>query len=321
MSKLGFGQNNKRYGLMKLVFVLSFATLVGIALFAHFLRTSSSSSISFTYQSIASLNRAAEKPADNIVASDSQDHQKEGCEHKNGSLEGRVLSATFADLPAPELEWEQMPSAPVPRLDGYSVQIKNLFYVFVGYRNLDHVHSHVDVYNFSDNTWCDRFDTPKDMANSHLGVATDGRYVYIVSGQNGTQCRTAITTCFSLDTETRKWHRLPPLPAPRYAPATQLWRGRLHVMGGSKENRHTPGLDHWSIAVKNGKALDEWRTETPIPRGGPHRACVVVDDRLLVIGGQEGDFMAKPGSPIFKCSRRKEVYRLISLFLLDHIGF
>ncbi|KAJ6751484.1 hypothetical protein OIU85_001964 [Salix viminalis] len=175
MSKLGFGQNNKRYGLMKVVFVLSFATLVGIALFAHFLRTSSSS-ISFTYQSIASLNRAAEKPADNIVASDSQDHQKEGSEHKNGSVEGRVLSATFADLPAPELEWEQMPSAPVPRLDGYSVQIKNLFYVFVGYRNLDHVHSHVDVYNFSDNTWCDRFDTPKDMANSHLGVATDGRY-------------------------------------------------------------------------------------------------------------------------------------------------
>jgi len=37
------------------------------------------------------------------------------------------------------------------------------------------------------------------------------------------------------------------------------------------------------------------------------RACVVVDDRLFVIGGQEGDFMAKPGSPIFKCSRRMEV--------------
>lgn len=37
------------------------------------------------------------------------------------------------------------------------------------------------------------------------------------------------------------------------------------------------------------------------------RACVVVDDRLYVIGGQEGDFMAKPGSPIFKCSRRHEV--------------
>jgi hypothetical protein len=44
-------------------------------------------------------------------------------------------------------------------------------------------------------------------------------------------------------------------------------------MGGSKENRHTPGLEHWSIAVKDGKALEkQWRTEIPIPRGGPHRS-------------------------------------------------
>jgi hypothetical protein len=51
----------------------------------------------------------------------------------------RFLSATFADLPAPQLNWEQMPPAPVPRLDGYSIQIDNLFYVFCGYANLDHV--------------------------------------------------------------------------------------------------------------------------------------------------------------------------------------
>lgn len=58
----------------------------------------------------------------------------------------------------------------------------------------------------------------------------------------------------------------------RYAPATQIWRGRLHVMGGGKENRHTPSTDHWSIAVKNGNALEKtWRKEVPIPRGGPHR--------------------------------------------------
>lgn len=80
------------------------------------------------------------------------------------------------------------------------------------------------------------------------------------------------------------------------------------MMGGSKENRHTPGLEHWSIAVKDGNALEKnWRSEIQIPRGGPHRACVVDNDRLFVIGGQEGDFMAKPGSPIFKCSRRNEV--------------
>lgn len=45
------------------------------------------------------------------------------------------------------------------------------------------------------------------------------------------------------------------------------------MMGGSKEDRHEPGLEHWSLAVKDGKALEkEWRSEIPIPRGGPHRS-------------------------------------------------
>lgn len=49
-------------------------------------------------------------------------------------------------------------------------------------------------------------------------------------------------------------------------------------MGGSKENRHTPGVDHWSLAVKDGKPLEkEWRTEIPIPRGGPHRCDFVTE--------------------------------------------
>lgn len=221
---------------------------------------------------------------------------------------GGILNATYADLPAPRWDWEEMPAAPVPRLDGASVQIGDLLYVVAGYQSLDHVHSHVDVYNFTSNTWTERFDMPKEMSNSHLGMVSDGRYIYAVAGQFGPQCRPAVNRNFVLDTNTREWGKLPPLPVPRYAPATQIWRGRLHVMGGGKEDRHEPGLEHWSLAVKDGRALEtEWRSEIPIPRGGPHRACVVANDKLFVIGGQEGDFMPKPGSPIFKCARRHEV--------------
>lgn len=78
------------------------------------------------------------------------------------------------------------------------------------------MHSHVDVYNFSTDSWTESFEIPKDMANSHLGVATDGRYIYIVTGQYGPQCRGPTANTFVLDTETRKWESLPPLPAPRY---------------------------------------------------------------------------------------------------------
>ncbi|XP_062105516.1 kelch repeat-containing protein At3g27220-like [Humulus lupulus] len=292
----------------KLVFFISISTLLTVAVITNFLWASSSSIIKTT-----TTYWAVEK-TEIIVVPEENSHNATRLSHlesKKDSVKDKknlLLSATFADLPAPDLPWEEMPPAPVPRLDGYSVQIKNLLYVFAGYGSLDYVHSHVDVFNFTDNKWTERFDMPKEMAHSHLGVVTDGRYIYVVSGQYGPQCRGPTARSFVLDTETKKWSTMPPLPSPRYAPATQIWRGRLHVMGGSKENRHTPGLEHWSIAVKDGKVLEkQWRNEVPIPRGGPHRACVVVNDRLFVIGGQEGDFMAKPGSPIFKCSRRHEV--------------
>ncbi|GKB45990.1 hypothetical protein Tco_0896743 [Tanacetum coccineum] len=56
----------------------------------------------------------------------------------------RILSGTFADLPAPETKWEEMAPTPVPRLDGASIQINELFYVFFGYRTLDENESNKD---------------------------------------------------------------------------------------------------------------------------------------------------------------------------------
>uniref|UniRef100_A0A453C9F3 Kelch repeat-containing protein n=1 Tax=Aegilops tauschii subsp. strangulata TaxID=200361 RepID=A0A453C9F3_AEGTS len=133
----------------------------------------------------------------------------------NTSTGSMDISATFADLPAPELQWKQMAEAPVPRLDGAAIQIKNLLFVFAGYGTINYVHSHVDIYNFSDNTWGGKFDMPKEMAHSHLGMVTDGRYIYVVTGQYGPQCRGPTARNFVLDTERKEWHDLPPLPVPR----------------------------------------------------------------------------------------------------------
>ena len=55
------------------------------------------------------------------------------------------INATFADLPAPELKWEEMAEAPVVRLDGAAIQIKNRLYVFAGYGTINHVRNLLDM--------------------------------------------------------------------------------------------------------------------------------------------------------------------------------
>ena len=64
---------------------------------------------------------------------------------------------------------------------------------------------------------------PEDMEHSHLGMATDGCYIYVVTGQYGPQCRRPSTKKFVLDTKTNKWRKLPPLSSPRYASSLNLF--------------------------------------------------------------------------------------------------
>ncbi len=144
---------------------------------------------------------------------------------------------------------------------------------------------------------------PPDMPQTHLGVASDdSRYLYFAGGQLGPQCSPAAAGGFVLDTQKRTWGSLPPLPEPRYSLSAQLWRGRLHVLSGSKPDRCTPACEHWSLAVEQGRALeDRWHEEVPIPRGGPHRASAVFNDRLYVFGGEEGDVAPVPGDPKYTC--------------------
>ncbi|CAI9280811.1 unnamed protein product [Lactuca saligna] len=264
----------------------------GVALIADLLWASSTSSSarSFTYKPAFDWP-PPKTSSDSFPLPVSSNHSAKviADKDKKDELHGRILSKTFADLPGPELKWEKMSEAPVPRLDGAAIQIKDELFVFAGYGTIDLVHSHVDIYNFTSNTWGGRFDMPKEMAHSHLGMVTDGRYIYIVTGQYGPQCRGPTAHTFVLDTKTKKWEDMPPLPVPR-------------------------SLEH---CCERWKSFGErWRIEMPIPRGGPHRACIVVDDRLYTIGGQEGDFMAKPNSPIFKCSRRNEVV-YSDVYMLD----
>lgn len=204
----------------------------------------------------------------------------------------------------PELMWKAIAPGPEKRLDAGRGQIKHELFVAGGFRYDGTVINKLDIFDMAKEKWGPRIDLPANMAETHLGVVSDEtRYVYFVTGQLGDNCRPPTPDCFVFDAETRRFDQLPPLPKARYAPAVQLWNGRLHSIGGAEEDRTTPGKDHWSIAVKDGKATEnQWRAEPPIPRGGHHRASAVINNALYVFGGQEGDYVATPGDPTFRCT-------------------
>lgn len=205
---------------------------------------------------------------------------------------------------AGDFRWRPLRRSPDVRLDAGRAVIGPLLHIVGGVASPDRVLDVVDVFDMRSRRWAARVPMPVGMAQSHSGVACDDtRYMFAISGQLGNQCRPPTTRSFALDTARREWFELPPLPEARYAPTAQLWRGRLHVLGGSREDRGTPACDHWSLGIEQGRARDtHWRPEPPIPIGGPHRASAVIADRLYVFGGQLGHYVAIPGDPDYRCT-------------------
>lgn len=225
---------------------------------------------------------------------------------------------SFADTS----DWTRLPDCPAALLDPGGAQIGDLMYVICGFEDMATVSTDIHVFDMARKTWCDRIPVPDDFQHSHAAVSTDGvRYIYVAGGQHGGNCRPAIRHVYCLDTQTATWHALPPLPAPRYAGTMQLWRGRLHYVGGADEDRWTPTADHWSLGVSGPDAGElEWQRDTPIPVGGMHRASAVVADQFYVLGGQQGDFKAIENDPEYTCTGETQETYLYSAFRLSDPG-
>jgi hypothetical protein len=200
--------------------------------------------------------------------------------------------------------WTIRTACPFALYDAGGAQAGNRLYLIRGYRELGVVNSKVFVFDMVTECWTETNTPPARLAHSHAGICSDGtRFIYITSGQLGTQCSPAIADSFSFDTVLGIWSDLPPLPEPRYAGTMQLIGGRLHFVGGALADRCTPSSDHWSLAVSEGRALENnWRKEPGLPLPVMHLGSAVIDGAFHTFGGQQGDFTAIPGDPHYTCN-------------------
>lgn len=193
--------------------------------------------------------------------------------------------------------WRRASSSLEAHLEAGSIRVGNTLYVIGGYQTLTQMCTKMQILDVASGTWRYGPQLPDGFPLSHAGLASDGRFLFVVSGQPGPACWPATERSWALDLHTMSWTAFAPLPVARFAPVLAYIDGNLHLVTGTTEDRVTIATEHFVMRVRDRSAeplglppLAEqaWRTGPPIPMGGDHAAAVVLDGVLYVIGGEHG---------------------------------
>ncbi len=93
-----------------------------------------------------------------------------------------------ADLRHPAVVSTFTPAAPAPteRYEATGVAVGSKVFIFGGFYDYEqYVRTDYIVYDVPTNTWTTLGSLPTGMAQTHLGAATDGRYIYLAGGLGG----------------------------------------------------------------------------------------------------------------------------------------
>ena len=182
-------------------------------------------------------------------------------------------------------------------MEAGSVRVGNKLFVIGGYQTLTQMCQRMQICDIESGKWSNGPELPQGFPLSHAGIASDGRFLFVVSGQPGPACEPATDKAWRLDLERMIWEPMSPLPVARYAPLLEYVDGNLHLISGATEDRETISDDHFILHIRDSEAevssvptleAQVWRKGPPIPLGGDHAGSVVLDGKIYVIGGEHG---------------------------------
>jgi N-acetylneuraminic acid mutarotase len=187
------------------------------------------------------------------------------------------------------ISWATKANAPFKFAEGSAASVGGKFYALGGYDTTSpswQATNKVSRYDPTTNTWDAR--APMPLRLTHIGVASDDRFIYVAGGyitnSQGIQIF-ASKSAFKYDTQTNAWTSLPNLPLARGAGATVLVNRTLHFFGGVDLNR-VDRTDHWTLNLDNVSA--GWVTKAALPVRKNHLGAAVVNGKIYAVGGQIG---------------------------------
>lgn len=181
-------------------------------------------------------------------------------------------------------KWKNIKS--LPRLIHHTgvASDKNYLYVVGGNRVRITPSKAVFRYDVTTNEWTRLSDMP--TPRGALGAAVIGNILYAVGGADYEK---KYATLEALNLKTMKWTRLADMPTAREHLAVAVSSLGLHVLGGYNTNRFGSMPTHEIYNPKN----NTWTKAMPIPMPICGMMAAAVDDKVYVIGGEQGWAVSK----------------------------
>ncbi|MBO9531582.1 MAG: hypothetical protein J7513_01225, partial [Solirubrobacteraceae bacterium] len=187
--------------------------------------------------------------------------------------------------------WSTGASAPKPRFESTGITVGSKIYAFGGfYDQKQLVRRDYVVYDVPTNKWTTLGNLPTGMAETHLGVATDGRYIYFAGGlggnvQEGKNPPQWISNrVYRYDTQTNGWTQIATLPGSRGAGGLALIGRNLHYFGGVIADINTDRTDHWAYNLDT----KTWTTKASMPEAKDHFSTIVYGGQIYALLGEFG---------------------------------
>jgi N-acetylneuraminic acid mutarotase len=192
------------------------------------------------------------------------------------------------DVLTPSVSWTTngAPKPEIGRVEAGILQIGSKLYVIGGFREDLEITSRVDVLDFNTGKWTSLASLPAGAARTHGGVATDGKYIYLVAGQPGSGYSAGTNKAFKYDIAKNEWSSFVSLPSTRFAGTMFYIGGKLHFVGGTSSDRTTPQDDHWVIDPN--AANPKWTSVSSMPKVQDHIAHAIIGDDVYIVGGEHG---------------------------------